>query len=104
MARSKSGRRNFIVRDKILSPHASPTPGESVGHPAKKKEWPGLEWRAVRELIKNKRTEDVMLVRVEDSEIPGLFSLDGYMDARKRSDEELVDAVLKRLQARDRKA
>jgi len=40
----------------------------------------GLEWRSIRDLIKRHRTEDIMLLRFDDTEITGLFSTDGYID------------------------
>jgi hypothetical protein len=44
-----------------------------------RKEWPGLEWRAIRDLIKRRQSSTVMPVRFDDTEIPGLFSTDGYV-------------------------
>jgi hypothetical protein len=45
-------------------------------------EWCGLEWRAVRDIIKRKRAEQVMFVRFDDAAVEGAFSIDGYIDAR----------------------
>lgn len=46
------------------------------------KQWCGLEWRAIREIIKNRNDDSIMLMRFDDSSIQGLFSLDGYVDLR----------------------
>lgn len=46
------------------------------------KEWCGLEWRAIRDIIKAKNDEQIMFVRFDDAEIDGVFSIDGYIDAR----------------------
>jgi hypothetical protein len=62
-----------------------------------KKEWCGLEWRAVRDLIKTRRDADVILFRTDNSYIPGIFSIDGYIDATGRSSEQLADLILARL-------
>lgn len=46
------------------------------------KEWCGLEWRAIRDIIKAKNDEQIMFVRFDDAQIDGVFSIDGYIDAR----------------------
>jgi hypothetical protein len=64
------------------------------------KQWCGLEWRAIRDLIKVKRDDQLMLVRFDDAQIDGLFSLDGYIDARVYSSEKLAEFILQRVQTR----
>ena len=49
-----------------------------------KKEWCGLEWRAVRDIIKQRRDEDIMLMSFDHVQVPGLFSIDGYIDLDER--------------------
>ena len=44
------------------------------------KEWCGLEWRAVRQIIKNKSDHSVMFMRFDDASVKGAFSIDGYID------------------------
>jgi hypothetical protein len=44
------------------------------------KEWCGLEWRAIREIIKNKSDHSIMLMRFDNATISGTFSIDGYVD------------------------
>jgi hypothetical protein len=60
------------------------------------KDWCGLEWRVVRELIKNREGERVMLLRLDDAPISGLLSIDGYLDIASLSDPEAADAILSR--------
>jgi catecholate siderophore receptor len=48
------------------------------------KEWTGLEWRVVRDLIKQKKSSTVMPIRFDETHIPGLFSIDGYVSAAGR--------------------
>lgn len=67
-----------------------------------KKDWCGLEWRALRDLIKRRRTDDIMFVRLDDAEITGVFSIDGYIDGRRYTDVQIADAILKRLSERER--
>lgn len=61
-----------------------------------RKEWCRLEWRVVRELIKTKRSHQIMLLRFDDAEISGLSSLDGFLDARGMPPEELAHLILHR--------
>ena len=61
------------------------------------KEWCGLEWRAIRDLMKGPRKSDIMLVRFDDTTIPGLFSIDGCLLIGNRPPEEIGDLILQRL-------
>jgi serine protease AprX len=63
-------------------------------------EWTGgVEWRAVRDLIKKIEGERVMPVRFDKAPIAGLLSIDGYLSAERREPEEVADLILDRLQA-----
>jgi hypothetical protein len=62
------------------------------------KEWCGLEWRAVRDLIKKKDDNRIMFVRFDDATIEGVFSIDGYIDARTHKPQKLASLILQRLQ------
>ena len=61
------------------------------------KEWCGLEWRAVRDLLKQKKTAEIMPVRLDDTDIRGLLSIDGYIDAKDSDPAELADLIMQRL-------
>jgi TIR domain len=62
------------------------------------KEWCGLEWRAIRELMKShsRLKEDVMFLRLDDKPLEGLLSIDGYLDISKRKPRAVADSVIKR--------
>jgi hypothetical protein len=60
-----------------------------------RKEWCGLEWRAIRDLIKHRR-EDIMLLRLDDGPVSGVYSIDGYIDINNRSDDEVAALILQR--------
>lgn len=62
------------------------------------KEWCGLEWRAIRDLIKKRQASSVMPFRFDMTEIPGLFSTDGYVWIDNRSPQEIATIILKRLE------
>jgi hypothetical protein len=67
-----------------------------------KKEWTGLEWRAILDLIKKKRDELLMFIRFDDTEIPGVYTTDGYVDARGRKPAEIAALILERLRTLQR--
>lgn len=62
-----------------------------------KKEWCGLEWRVVRDIIKSKQDERVMLVRFDGAEIAGVLSIDGYIDASSRTAKQVAEFILTRV-------
>jgi hypothetical protein len=62
-----------------------------------RKDWCGLEWRAIRDIIKRRRDADVMPLRFDDTDVPGLFSVDGYIDLRKCDPEQIADLINERL-------
>ena len=61
------------------------------------KQWCGLEWRVIRDLIKQKKDDQIMFVRFDDAPVEGLLSLDGYIDARVHSPEKLAEFILQRI-------
>jgi hypothetical protein len=48
-----------------------------------KKDWCGVEFRAVKEIIFARENTRVMFVRTDDGVVEGVFKTDGYVDARK---------------------
>lgn len=62
-----------------------------------KKMWCGIEWRAVREIINNKSDHSLMFVRSDDSDIPGVFAHDGYIDVNRFNDKQIADFVVERI-------
>lgn len=63
-----------------------------------KKQWCGLEWRAIRDLIKHKSDDQIMFVRLDDAPVEGVLSLDGYVDATVHPPEKLAEFILERIQ------
>ena len=61
------------------------------------KQWCGLEWRAIRDIIKRRRDQDIVPLRFDDTEVPGLFSVDAYIDLKERDPEEVADIIFDRL-------
>ena len=44
------------------------------------KDWCGLEWRAIRNIIKNKNDQALMFMRFDNARVSGILSIDGYID------------------------
>jgi len=59
-----------------------------------------LELRAIRDLIKRRQTRDVMPLRFDNTEIPGLFSTDGSVWIGGRSPEQIAQVIVKRWRLR----
>ena len=54
------------------------------------KEWCGLEWRGIRDIIKQRRGQDLMIFRIDNTILKGLYSIDGYIDVGKRTPQEIA--------------
>jgi hypothetical protein len=61
-----------------------------------RKEWCGLEWRALRDLIKRRQVGTVMFLRFDSTDIPGLFSTDGYAWVGDRGPEAIAALIIER--------
>jgi hypothetical protein len=61
------------------------------------REWTGLEWRAGRDLLKRREDDRLMLLRLDASDIPGLYSIDGYIDIAQLPDDTVASEIMKRL-------
>ena len=69
-----------------------------------KKQWCGLEWRAIRDIIKSKEDDRLMFVRFDDAPIDGIFSIDGYIDGRVFGTKEIANFIINRLDTLSNKA
>ena len=67
-----------------------------------KKDWCGLEWRAIREIIKRRADHTVMLMRFDDATVPGVMSLDGHVDLRHHEPPEAAKFILERVSVAER--
>ncbi len=67
-----------------------------------RKDWCGIEWRAVRDIIKKRQGDSVMPFRFDNANIPGLLSIDGYIDAAATATEKAAELIQKRLLANRR--
>ena len=56
-----------------------------------------MEWRAVRDLLKNRKGDSIMLMRFDEAELPGLFSIDGYVNLAQHTPDTAATLIRRRL-------
>ncbi len=61
------------------------------------KEWCGIEFRAIRGIIKEREHERVMFVKMDEGKVEGVFSTDGYIDGRTHSPTEVAEFIRERV-------
>jgi hypothetical protein len=61
------------------------------------KDWCGVEFRAIREIMLRRENARIMLVRTDGGDVEGVFKTDGYVDARKFKPAEIADFISQRL-------
>ncbi|HCL3427726.1 TPA: TIR domain-containing protein [Pseudomonas aeruginosa] len=66
-----------------------------------RKEWCGLEWRAIRNIIKNKNDHAIMFMRFDRADVSGAFSIDGYVDLDEHTPLEAARMVVERVRLND---
>ncbi len=63
-----------------------------------KKEWCGLEFRAIKDIIKCNDDHKIMFIKVSDFDnIAGVFSIDGYIDINEYTTDKIVEFIEQRL-------
>ncbi len=67
-----------------------------------KKDWCGIEFKAIRDILKQRDDTKVMYVRHDAGHVAGVFSTDGYIDATTRSPVEVADMILERVRLKPR--
>ncbi len=61
------------------------------------KEWCGIEFRAIRDIIKSREYEKVMFIKMDEGKVEGVFSTDGYINGRSHKPEEVASFIQERL-------
>jgi hypothetical protein len=62
-----------------------------------RKEWCGLEWDAIFDLLKKRKNEEVMLCRFDHASVKGLYSTAGFVDLDDKTVEQATTLILERL-------
>lgn len=66
-----------------------------------RKVWCGLEWRAIRTIIKNKNDHAIMFMRFDNAEVSGTMSIDGYVDLEAYSPVQAARMIVERVRLND---
>lgn len=61
------------------------------------KQWCGLEWRAIRDIIKSKEDNKIMFIRFDNAQIDGVLSIDGHIDAKQFSEKVIAKFIIERI-------
>ena len=66
-----------------------------------RKEWCGLEWRAIRAIIKNKNDHAIMFMRFDQADVSGSFSIDGHVNLDEYSPLQVARMIVERVRLND---
>ena len=61
-----------------------------------RKEWCGLEWRAIRTIIKNKNDHAIMIMRFDGADVSGSMSIDGYVNLEEHTPVQAARMIVER--------
>ena len=61
------------------------------------KEWCGIEFRSIKEILMGRDDEKIMFVKMDDGKVDGVFKTDGYIDGRHHSPQELANFIQERV-------
>ena len=62
-----------------------------------RKQWCGLEWRAIRTIIKNKNDHAIMFMRFDGADVSGAMSIDGYVDLDEYTPVQVARMIVERV-------
>lgn len=68
-----------------------------IGEKYQDKKWCGVEFRAIRDVIFDKKHERIMYIRMDDGKVDGVSNTDGYIDATKHSPEDIANFIVERI-------
>lgn len=69
-----------------------------IGSDYQRKMWTGIEWDAIRTIVRELRELDrVMYVKMDDGQVDGIFSHDGYIDGRANTPAQIADFIAERV-------
>lgn len=60
------------------------------------KNWCGVEFRAIRDIIAEREHQRIMFIRTDDGAVEGVFDTDGYVDARIFTPEQIAGFIKER--------
>ena len=63
-----------------------------------RKNWCGIELRAIRDIIAEREHNRIMFVRTDDGAVEGVFATDGYVDARRWGAADIARFIQERVE------
>lgn len=63
-----------------------------------RKQWCGVEWRVIREVIFKREHDRVMLIKTDNGEVEGVLTTDGYIDANRHTPHQIAYFIYQRVQ------
>ena len=67
-----------------------------LGSDYERKEWCGIEFRAIREVLNARAADRIMYVRMDDGAVEGVLGHDGFVDARRFTPEQIARFIQER--------
>jgi len=67
-----------------------------LGSEYERKEWCGIEFRAIREVLNARVPDRIMYIRMDDGAVEGVLRLDGYVDARRFTPVQIAGFIHER--------
>lgn len=61
-----------------------------------RKDWCGIEFRAIQEIIMERDHKRIMFIRTDDGRVDGVFKTDGYVDAKRFTPPDLARFIQER--------
>lgn len=61
------------------------------------KQWTGLEWTAIHDLLSQRKDAEVMLCRFDHAKVAGLFSTAGFIELDNKTPKQFAALILERL-------
>lgn len=62
-----------------------------------RKDWCGIEFRAIKEILMERDHKRIMFVRTDDGRVDGVFKTDGYVDARRFGPAQIAQFIEERV-------
>jgi hypothetical protein len=62
-----------------------------------RKEWCGIEFRAIREIIMERKDKKIMFIKMDDGIVDGIFKTDGYIDVQKYQPKDIARFIQERI-------
>lgn len=61
------------------------------------KEWCGIEFRAIKEIIMERKNEKIMFIKMDTGKVDGVFKTDGYVNGRTHTPKEVAKFIKERI-------